>query len=269
MGSPELLRIRRGLDELDEKIGLRLDELDVKIRRRVTPFLAIMQADLKSLIRTKITYGWLIVAMFIHVLFVLGAVAYMDTSSIIVQVLSDFTMFWSFLVIGISASAVSSESGEIADSIMSKSVRRYDYILAKFASRISYVMVIYLAIISVIGGISLRMAENTHEVNGLIVTILFVALLLIMLTTLGVTFSTVTSNTVISIVSLLILWFAMITFFPALDLGLIAPTELMIVLQDVIQNVWTGDEWIPAVVYSTITVLSVVISTIYFSLKDI
>jgi len=269
LDSPELLRIKQGLIEVDRKIGSRLDALDIIIRRRVTPFLSIMQADLKNLVRTRITYGWLIAGMFIHVMTLLGAVAFVDTSNIIVQVLSDFTTIWSFLIIGISASAVSSEAGEIADSIMSKSVKRYDYILAKFASRISYVMLIFFAFVAAIVGISLRMAENTHEVNGLIATILFFALLLIMLTTLGVTLSTVTSNTIISVIALLILWASMISFFPALDLGLVAPTELMVVLRDVMQDVWTGDEWIPAVVYSTITLLSIVVSTIYFSIKDL
>jgi hypothetical protein len=269
LGSPELSRIKHGLVEVDRKIGSRLDALDIIIRRRVTPFLAIMQADLRGLIKTRITYGWLIAGMFIHVLTLLSSVAFVDTSTIIVQVLSTFTTIWSFLIIGISASAVSTESGEIADSIMSKSVKRYDYILAKFASRISYVMLIFFAFVAVIVGISLRLAENTHEVNGLIATILFVALLLVMLTTLGVTFSTVTSNTIISVISLLILWASMISFFPALDLGLVAPTDLMIALLDVIQGVWTGDEWIPAAVYSIVTLLSIVVSTVYFSMKDL
>ena len=269
MDSPELLRIKQGLIEAERKIGSRLDALDIMIRQRVTPFLAIMQADLKSVMKTRITYGWLIAGMFIHVMTLLGAVAFVDTSTIIVQVFSTFTTIWSFLIIAISASAVSSEAGEIADSIMSKSIKRYDYILAKFASRISYVMLIFFAFVAVIVGISLRMAENTHEVNGLIATILFVALLLIMLTTLGVSLSTVTSNTIISVISLLILWAAMITFFPVLDLGLVAPTELMLVLQDVMRDVWTGDEWIPAVVYSTVTLLSIVFSTLYFSIKDL
>ncbi|MHA1637659.1 MAG: ABC transporter permease [Candidatus Thorarchaeota archaeon] len=269
MDSPALSKIRQQLIELDKEIGLRLDEVDKIVRRRATPFLAIMQADLKSIMKTRITYGWLIAAAFVHVLFVLGAVAYLDTSSIIVQVLSDFTMIWIFLVIAISASAVSTESGEIADSIMSKSVRRYDYILAKFASRISYVLVIYSALTTVVVGISLRAAENTHDVSGLVATILFVALLLIMVTSLGVTISTLAPSTIISIISMLILWTSMLILLPALDVGLLAPTELLITLQDVIQGVWTGEEWIPATVYSTITILSIITSAVYFSLKDL
>ncbi|MFW9847668.1 MAG: hypothetical protein ACFFF4_00920 [Candidatus Thorarchaeota archaeon] len=269
MDSPERSGIKQGLIELDHKIGSRLDELDVQIRRRITPFIAIMLADLKGLLKTRITYGWLIAAAFIHFLSVQGGVAILDTSTIIIRELSTFTTIWTFLIIGISASAVSSESGELADSIMSKAVKRYDYILAKFTSRITYMMTIFLVITLIIVGFSIRGAENTHDITGLVVSILFVALLLIMITTLGVTLSTMTSNTIISVISLLIIWAAMITIFPVLDLGLIAPTELMIALLDVIQGVWIGDEWIPAVVYGTITILSVILSTVYFSIKDL
>ncbi len=66
MASSELLKIKQRLIELDEQIGLGFDKLDEKIRRRVTPFLAIMQADFKSLIRTKITYAWLIAGIFLQ-----------------------------------------------------------------------------------------------------------------------------------------------------------------------------------------------------------
>lgn len=269
MASSELLKIKQRLLELDEKIGLRLDEFDVIIRRRVTPFLAIMQADFKSLIKTKITYAWLIAGIFLQALRVISMPAVVGTSFTIVTGFADFIYIWSLFIIATTASAVSSESGELADSIMSKSVKRYDYILAKFSSRISYVMVIFLTITAVLVGSSIRMLDNNHEVIGLFSTILFIALIVTMLTALGVAISTLTSSTVISIISLLGIWYSMVFFFPMWDLGLIAPTELLILLEDVIQNIWMGEEWIPATVYLSITTLSVIVATVYFSLKDL
>lgn len=239
------------------------------LKERVMPFLAIVQADLGSLFKNKITYGWLIVGIFLQVIRVLSAPANLGTSTIIVQGLTDFIYIWSILIIGISASAVSSETGELADSIMSKSIKRYDYIFAKFTSRVVYVMTIYLAITAVLVGIALRMLDNDHEVTGLVVTILFVALALIMQIVIGVTLSTLASNTVISIISLLILWFSMLFLFPIIDLGFLSPSVLMTQLGDVIQGVWSGEEWKTSAGYSIITTISISLTTVYFNRKDL
>ena len=137
-------------------------------------------------------------------------------------------------MIAVTASTVSSESGELADSIMSKSVKRHDYILAKFSARIMYVLTIYSAITSILVVGAVRLSEEDYELYGLIASILLVALTLVMLTTLGVTLSTFISNSVIAIVSLLILWYAMTFFFPVLDLELLSPGNILIVLPDII-----------------------------------
>ncbi|MCK4484445.1 MAG: hypothetical protein KAU89_06450, partial [Candidatus Thorarchaeota archaeon] len=140
------------------------------------PFLAIVQVDLQNLFRSRITYGWLIVGVFLQVIRVLSAPWVIGTSIIVVQGLGDFIFIWSMLIIGITASAVSSETGEIADSIMSKSVTRHDYIMAKFTSRIMYVMTIYSLISAVLVGASMRMMENDYDMNGLVAALLLVAL---------------------------------------------------------------------------------------------
>ncbi|MCK4568368.1 MAG: hypothetical protein KAU48_13765, partial [Candidatus Thorarchaeota archaeon] len=241
----------------------------LNLNERVMPFLAIVEADLVNLFKTRITYGWLIIGLFLQVIRVLSAPPIVGSSAIIVQGLSDFIFIWSMLIIGITASAVSSETGELADSIMSKSVKRYDYILAKFSSRVIYVMTIYGVITAALVGMALRMMDNNHEVHELMVTILFVALVLIMLTVIGVTLSTLVSNTVISIISLLILWYAMVFILPILDLGFLAPGDLMIQLEDVLQGVWSGEEWKTSAVYSSITIISIVLSTVYFNMKDL
>lgn len=227
-----------------------------------------MQADLGGLLKSKITYGWLIAGIFLEII---AGASLGTTSGVITQGLSDFIYIWSMVVIGITASAVASESGELADSILSKSVKRYDYILAKFSSRASYVMIIYLVIIAVLVPISLKTPNNDYEVHGLITSILFVALALIMLASLGVTLSTVFSNTVVPIVILLILWYTMTFFFPLLDpsLNILSPGHLLSQLPNIIQGVYKGDEWKTAVGFASISIASIAFATIYFSKKDL
>jgi hypothetical protein len=227
-----------------------------------------MQADLVSLLKSKITYGWLIAGVFIEII---AGVSLGTTSGVIAQGLSDFVYIWSLLIIGITASAVASESGEFADSILSKSVKRYDYILAKFSSRVCYVMTVYLVIIAILVPLSLKASVNDYEIYGLITSILFVALALIMLTSLGVTLSTVFSNNVMPIVILLILWYSMTFFFPLLDpsLNLLSPSHLVSQLPNIIQGVYNGDEWKTAVGFAAISIVSIALATIYFSEKDL
>jgi len=233
------------------------------------PFLAIVQADLQNLFRSRITYGWLIVGVFLQVIRVLSAPGALGTSLVVVEGLSDFIVIWSMLIIGITASAVSSETGELADSIMSKSVKRHDYIMAKFTSRIMYVLTIYLLISAVLVGASMRMTDNDYDTNGLIAALLLVALALIMLTTLGVTLSMVTSNTVISIVSLLVLWYSMTIFLPLLELEFMSPSNMMNELLDIIQGVWNGEEWKIATSFAGISIIAIALSVLYFSTKDL
>jgi len=241
------------------------------LKEGLTPFWAIMQADLESLFKSKITIGWLLAGVFLSLMRVLTATFLGTTSRIIAQGLSDFIYIWSMLIIGLTASAVASESGEFADSIMSKSIKRYDYILAKFSSRICYVTAMYSLITTVLIGASVKMLKNDYEIYGLVASFLFVALAIVMLTTIGVTFSTMIPNTVISIVVLLVLWYSMTFFFPLLDplLNLISPSNLASQLPNIIRGIWNGEEWQIAAGFAAISIASTSSSTLYFSKKDL
>ena len=83
------------------------------------PFWAIVRADLKGLFRSRITYGWLLAAAFIQVIGTLGSRGTVAVSAVIPSGLGDFVYIWALVIIGLSASSVSSEAGELADSIMS------------------------------------------------------------------------------------------------------------------------------------------------------
>ena len=240
-----------------------------KFREALSPFLAIMQADLGSLFRSKLTYGWLIAALFLEVIRVLGSGSLGTTSGVISAGLSDFVLIWSVIIIGLTASSVSSEAGEFADSIMSKSVTRFDYLLAKFSSRIVYVLAVFGAISSVLVGLSLRLLDNDYQTYGLIYSILLVALALVMLTTLGVALSTVAPNTIVAIIGLLVIWYFMTFFFPIADLGFLSPSNLASGLPNDIRGIWSGGEWETVVGYVAISLAAAVLSTVYFYLKDV
>lgn len=231
--------------------------------------MAILEADLWSLLRSKLTYAWLVAAIFLEVIRVLGASSTGTTSQVIGAGLSDFVLIWSVLIIGMTASAVSSEAGEFADSIMSKSVTRFDYMFAKFCSRILYVLSVFGVISLVLVGLSLRILGSDYQAYGLAYSILLVALTLVMLSTLGVSISVVAPNTIISIIALLVLWYFMALFFPVAGLGFLSPSQVAGGLAENIRGVWQSDVWKTVVGYAGISVGALSLSTVYFYFKDV
>jgi ABC-2 type transport system permease protein len=237
-------------------------------REAASPFWAIARADLKGLFRSRITYGWLLVAVFIQVLRTLGSSS-VGTSTIVSSGLSDFIYIWSLVIIGLAASSVSSEAGELADSIMSKSVTRFDYVLAKFASRIAYTLICFSLVTAVLVGLSLRLDVSDYTSLGLASAVLLVALTLVALTTLGVGLSIALPNTVMAIVALLVLWYAMTIFFPVVGLGSLSPGSLLGMLPAIVKGAWGWGDWETVAAFLTISGVSTASASAYFHMKDI
>jgi len=239
------------------------------LKEKITPFLAMTQADLESMVKSKIVWGWIIAALFLDMLRILGS-GTMGASFTITEGLSDFIFIWSMIIIGITGSAVSSESGELADSLLSKAVKRHEYILAKFCSRVALVSTIYLGISTVLAGLTMRIGVNDIEIYGLSFSILIVALVLIMLTTMGVTFSTIFPNTIVSIVALLVVWYSMTFFFSLIkEIKFLSPSYLIGELPKIIQGNWSGTEWKIVSGFSLMCIAFLAVSLLYFSHKDV
>ena len=233
------------------------------------PFWAIVQADLRSLFRSRISYGWLLVAVFIQVIRTLGSHGTGTVADVVSSGLGDFVYIWALVIIGLSASSVSSESGELADSVMSKAVTRTDYVLAKFVARITYTLVSFAAVTAVLVGLSLRLEVGVYDGFGLTAAVLLVALALVTLTTLGVGFSVAMPSSVTAIVALLVLWYAMTVLFPVVDLGILSPGSLLGLLPDLVGGSFGWTVWETAAAFAAVAVASTALSSAYFYLKDI
>jgi ABC-2 type transport system permease protein len=235
----------------------------------LAPFWAIARADLRGLFKSKITYGWLLVALFIEVVTTLGSRSQGTTSSVVTDGLSDFIFIWSLVIIGLAASSVSSEAGELADSILSKSVTRLDYVLAKFTSRVAYTLTCFSALTAVLVGLASMLEVDDYTVVGLVSAILLIALGLAMLTTLGVALSILIPSSVMAIVILLVLWYSMAVFFPVVGLGLLSPGNLVNNLPDIIKGTWSRGDWETVAGFVAISGASAALSSAYFYEKDI
>lgn len=235
----------------------------------LAPFWAIMLADLKGLFRSRITYGWMLAAVFIEIVTTLGSRSHGTTSSVVTSGLSDFIYIWSLVIIGLAASSVSSEAGELADSIMSKSVTRLDYILAKFSSRIAYTIIVFSVLTAMLVGLALRLEVDDYAVLGLTSAVLLIALTLVMLTALGVGLSVAMPNPVMAIVTLLVLWYSMTFLFPVVGLDLLSPGSLVSNLPDIVKGAWSWRDWETVAGFVAILGASTALSSAYFYMKDI
>ena len=232
------------------------------------PFWAIVRVDLEGLFRSKITYGWLLAAVFIQVVRTLGS-ATETTSSVISSGLSDFVYLWALVMIGLAASSVSSEAGELADSIMSKSVTRLDYVFAKFTSRIAYTLTGFSLVTIVLVGLSLKLEVSDYDALGLVSAVLLVALALVMLTALGVGLSVAMPSTVTAMVTLLVLWYSMTFFFPVIGLDVVSPGSALGRLPDIVRGGWGWGDWETVAGYFVISGASMALSSTYFYFKDV
>jgi ABC-2 type transport system permease protein len=233
------------------------------------PAWAILQADLRSLFRNRLTYAWLPAAVFIQVVRTLGARGAGTTSAVISSGLSDFVYIWSLVIIGLAASSVSSEAGELADSILSKSVTRLDYVLAKFASRVAYTLVTFSMVTAVLVGLALRLEVSDYDAYGVASAILLIALTLVMLTSVGVGLSIVMPSSVTSIVALLVLWYSMTIFFPVIGLGVLSPGSVLGELPAIVRGAWGWGEWETVAGLVAISGAATLLSSAYFYFKDI
>lgn len=232
-------------------------------------FWAIAEADLRGLLRSRVTYAWLLGALFIQIIRVLGSRGAGTASAVVASGLGDFVYIWALVLIGLSASSVSSESGELADSIMSKSVTRVDYVLAKFASRVAYTLATFSLVAGVLVGLALRFEAADYSVAGLASAVAVTALTLAMLTAAGVALSIAMPNTVSAIVTLLVVWYAMTIFLPAVGAPALSPGEMAGRLPDVIRGEWGLADWEMVSGFSALAAASIALSSVYFYLKDI
>ncbi len=239
-----------------------------ELSNRLGPFAAIMQADLSSLFKSKLTYGWLTAALFLEVIRVLRERSGGAASNVIGAGFSDFLLIWSLIIIGLTASAVSSEAGEFADSIMSKSVTRFDYLFAKFSARIVYVLSVFGIVALVLVGLSVRLIKVDFTIYGLIFSTSLIVLALVTLTILGVAISAVAPNTIIAIISLLVIWYFMTFLFPPIQLGFLSPSNLAAGLPLDLKGVWSTNEWQTVVSFASISVVATSLAAVYFYFKD-
>src|SRR5262245_8818981 len=163
---------------------------------RFLPYWAVLQADLKQTLRSWIYRVWVLVSLGAAVGYLLYRFGAKQVGGFVQpapEMLSDLMQWVAFgsvtLVIVLTAGAICSERGTMADSVLSRGISRYQYFLGKWHSRLVVVLgtFLVLGLFSLVSGFFLL--HEDLSLTGSLVALAIVAVCLATIITLGVAVS--------------------------------------------------------------------------------
>jgi ABC-2 type transport system permease protein len=174
---------------------------------RFLPYWAVFQADFKQTFNSWIYRVWVLLSVSVAVGYLLYRYGAKQVSGMIQSApdtigdLLHWVVYGTVtLIIALTAGAICSERGTVADSVLSRGISRYQYFLGKWHARLTLVLVTYLlqgslALICA----SFMLHSETLTTSGSLVAMLTIASLLMFVVTFGVSVSAMSSNTLVSI----------------------------------------------------------------------
>ena len=174
---------------------------------RLLPYWAVFQNDFKATFNSWLYRGW--VALSVAV--VVGSLLYRFGAKQVSGMIqggpetAGELLHWVIyggvtLVIALTAGAICSERGSVADSVLSRGISRYQYFLGKWHSRLTLVLLTYFVqgILAIVGAYYMLHSEAL-TIHGSLVAMMVVASMLVFVITFAVSVSAVSSNTLVSI----------------------------------------------------------------------
>ena len=177
---------------------------------RWLPYWAVFQADMQQTLRSWVYRFWVLASVLTSSGFLLYNLGPYHTTGLIFPT-SDFMnvlLRWTVLgsvgiIVVLTAGAISSERGTMADSVLSRGISRYQYFCGKWHARLAAVLGTYLILagISLVSG--LFFLHEDLSLGGSIVALFLVAVLLGTVITCGVAVSAIANSTLTGIA---VLW---------------------------------------------------------------
>lgn len=179
-------------------------------RVRLNPFLpywAVFQADFKDTFNSWLYRGWVVMSVGVVVGSLLYHYGAKQVSGMIQQAPETIgdVLHWVIyggvtLVIALTAGAICSERGSVADSILSRGISRRQYFMGKWHARLTLVLTTYFieSIVAIVGAYYMLHSDSL-TIHGCLVAMMIVASMLLFVITYAVSVSAVSSNTLVSI----------------------------------------------------------------------
>lgn len=174
---------------------------------RFLPYWAVFQADLKDTFNGWLYRVWVVLSVGVAVGYLLYRFGAKQVSGMI-QPAQDTVgdlMHWIIyssvtLIIALTAGAISTERGTIADSILSRGISRYQYFLGKWHSRLTLVLTTYFlkSLLAIVAAYYM-LHSDSMTIHGSLVAMLVGGSILVFVVTFGVSVSAMSTNTLVSI----------------------------------------------------------------------
>jgi ABC-2 type transport system permease protein len=179
---------------------------------RWLPYWAVLQADVRSTLRSWVYRTWVLVSMMCAVAYLIYKVGVYREAGIVQHasaMVSDLLRWCVFgsvtLIIVLTAGCISSERGTMADSVLSRGISRYQYFFGKWHARLVTVLGTFLAMGLVALIASFFLFHEDLTLTGGLVALVAVMAVLAAVISCGVTASAIFNNTLVGIA---VLWIA-------------------------------------------------------------
>jgi ABC-type transport system involved in multi-copper enzyme maturation permease subunit len=200
--------------------------------RRMMPFLAIFQHDLRTLWASWLVRLWLAATAVLTLMLTAANWAQFRDATLIASLLFPYLVFpWFFVVVVLGVSPVSGARAEVlADGILSRPVSRYEYLLAAWLARVLLVWSVFLVVtvpaIALVVLARRPVAQDTVTVFGIVSALAVVALVLSCLVSLGFLMGTLLRKPLPAALVLVFLWYPLGLVLNAFSLEELSPISL-------------------------------------------
>jgi len=174
---------------------------------RFLPYWAVFQADLKQMLRSWLYRAWVLLSTAAAVGYLMYRYGAKQEAGIIQSAPEMMSNLLSYvvlasvtLIIVLTAGAICSERGTMADSVLSRGISRFQYFMGKWHARIATVLGTFflMSILSLVAAYFLLHSEQL-SLSGCVIALLTVGAILTVVITCGVSVSAVANTTVVSI----------------------------------------------------------------------
>lgn len=214
------------------------------------PIAAVLQFELRSLLKSWLVRLWLIAAALLALLTVMVGWAVLPDAILISVLLAAFLVFPWFLVIivlGVNASTAG-RLDAAADGILSRPIKRWEFLTGIWAARLLAVWAVSLAVlvpavIAVVAGDRPEVVE-TQPVTlfGLTAALAIVLVVLAFLVTVGVWLGTLFKNAWLAMVVLLFVWYPINAILMTFHLAQFSPVSLDQAMPSIVRKSWAKAE---------------------------
>ena len=247
----------------------------VRINRWL-PYWAVFQADVRQTLRSWVYRTWVGVAVLAALGYFLYHVGIYQKAGIIQQastLVSDLLRWTALgsvtLIVVLTAGAISSERGTMADSVLSRGISRYQYFLGKWHARLLTVLSTYLimGVLALVAGYFLL--HEDLSLHGSLAALVTVAAVLAFVISCGVTVSAICNSTVLGIAALWIGLYGAGFILSVLSVRY-SPDRMLAMLPDVLRGYFNLHTFGRMIGWSALASCGIaLVGLIYFGWRDV